>query len=384
MFAALVEPLYWSACLLLTIGYVALLQSVRRVWQAIPVWEVPASFSPTRRISVIVAARNEEVHIEDCVRSVLEGDYPDHLREVIVVDDYSEDSTAARVAQLAARFPGRVHLLQLGGLHPSPPPGKKSALRQGIARAKGELIATLDADCRAPKRWLMLLASAYEVHRSKAVVAPVVLKTRGRFWEHFQALDLLGTMAITGAAVARRWFAVGNGANLLYPKSTFEAVQGFAGNEHRASGDDMYLLAKLPIAALFFLKNADAAVQTFPCPDIAAFAQQRLRWGAKNAHLPHRLMQGMLALMLAHSLTVVVNLFAALTHPIFGAVALLQIAAKAWPDWTLLKETSTFFHQKRALQHFWPALLAHMLYLSIAGLAALFIRRYTWKGRYCR
>ncbi len=49
----------------------------------------------TPGVSIVVPAYNEEVHIVDCVRSILELRYPD--LELIVVDDGSTDSTFARL-----------------------------------------------------------------------------------------------------------------------------------------------------------------------------------------------------------------------------------------------------------------------------------------------
>ncbi len=375
---------YVLLCLSLAVGYWRLLRGVLRAWRALPTWEPAAAYTPRVSLSVVIAARNEEQHIEACVRSVLACEYTAELREVIVVDDYSEDATAARVSRLAAAFTDNVRLLRLGEAWPPVPPGKKSALQYGIARARGELIVTTDADCRVPPSWLRLLASAYEEHRPAAIVAPVCLLARPHWWEHFQALDVAATMGITAAALARGRFAAGNGANLCYSKEVFQAVGGFAGSEQRASGDDMFLLAKLPLERLFFLKNNGAVVHTYPCPEVRSFIQQRLRWGTKNAAFPNRWLKVVLAVMWALPFTASVNVLFAPIYPLMGGLALLQLAAKAWADHTLLSEMSRFFRIESAMRHFWPAFFAHLVYLTAVGGAALWVRRYTWKGRRCR
>jgi glycosyltransferase involved in cell wall biosynthesis len=61
--------------------------------------------------------------------------------EVIFIDDGSRDAGAARVAELAARHPGRVKLVALRGNF-----GKSAALAAGFERAAGEVVFTLDAD----------------------------------------------------------------------------------------------------------------------------------------------------------------------------------------------------------------------------------------------
>jgi chlorobactene glucosyltransferase len=93
-------------------------------------------------ISIIVPARNEARQIEQCVRSLLAQDYP-HF-EVIVVDDRSDDETAAIVERIAAED-SRLRLI-----HGEPLPagwvGKPWALHQGAQEARGEWLLFTDAD----------------------------------------------------------------------------------------------------------------------------------------------------------------------------------------------------------------------------------------------
>jgi glycosyltransferase involved in cell wall biosynthesis len=82
--------------------------------------------------------------------------------EVIFVDDGSRDAGATRVAELAARHPGRVKLVELRGNF-----GKSAALAAGFERAAGEVVFTLDADLQDdPKeipRFLVALDGGLDV-----------------------------------------------------------------------------------------------------------------------------------------------------------------------------------------------------------------------------
>lgn len=100
----------------------------------------PVAGSP--RISIIVAARNEERNIREGVQSLLDLDYPDY--ELIVVNDRSEDSTGAILDQMARSQP-RLEVIHINLL----PPGwlgKNHALWVGSQRATGELLLFTDAD----------------------------------------------------------------------------------------------------------------------------------------------------------------------------------------------------------------------------------------------
>jgi cellulose synthase/poly-beta-1,6-N-acetylglucosamine synthase-like glycosyltransferase len=100
----------------------------------------PPSEAP--RVSVIVAARNEERNIHEALHSLLDLDYPN--MEVIVVDDRSEDGTDAILDRIAATA------LTLRVIHVADLPagwlGKNHALWIGNCIATGDLLLFTDAD----------------------------------------------------------------------------------------------------------------------------------------------------------------------------------------------------------------------------------------------
>lgn len=94
------------------------------------------------RVSVIVAARNEERNIRAALQSLLALDYPDY--ELLVVDDRSTDRTGAVLAELAAGD-GRLRVITVSEL-PAGWLGKNHALWLGSQQAAGELLLFTDAD----------------------------------------------------------------------------------------------------------------------------------------------------------------------------------------------------------------------------------------------
>lgn len=94
------------------------------------------------RVSVVVAARDEQRHIGAAMRSLLRLDYPD--LEVIAVNDRSTDATGAILDELAAAD-ARLRVEHVGEL-PAGWLGKNHALHLGARRATGELILFTDAD----------------------------------------------------------------------------------------------------------------------------------------------------------------------------------------------------------------------------------------------
>ena len=129
-----VEALFWH-CLL---GY------FRRAKPTLRADTYDGPPDPAPRISVVVAARNEEQNIEACVGSLLAQDYPNY--EVIAVDDRSDDRTPALLRQLLARSEGKLQVITIRELEDGWF-GKNNAMREGVARTTGDWLCFTDADC---------------------------------------------------------------------------------------------------------------------------------------------------------------------------------------------------------------------------------------------
>jgi len=127
---------------------------------------------PAPRVSIIVAARDEERHIEPAVRALAQQTYPDY--EIIVVDDRSTDATPQVLARVRASEPHlqivRVDALPDGWL------GKNHALHIGAQRATGELLLFADGDVILTRDALSRAVRLIDASRSDHLaVAPDVV-----------------------------------------------------------------------------------------------------------------------------------------------------------------------------------------------------------------
>ena len=102
----------------------------------------PPGTPPSRRVSVLIPARDEADRIGPCVRSVLGTGWDD--LEVLVLDDGSTDGTADAVAHAAAEDP-RLRVLT-GAPTPHGWLGKPWACAQLADAAVGEVLVFVDAD----------------------------------------------------------------------------------------------------------------------------------------------------------------------------------------------------------------------------------------------
>jgi glycosyltransferase involved in cell wall biosynthesis len=87
-------------------------------------------------VTVLITTYNYGQFIEQAVDSVLAQEYPHNKIQILVVDDGSTDDTSERVK----KYGSRIEYLQ------KPNGGQASALNLGIARARADIIAFLDAD----------------------------------------------------------------------------------------------------------------------------------------------------------------------------------------------------------------------------------------------
>ncbi|QEC72883.1 glycosyltransferase [Arachidicoccus ginsenosidivorans] len=263
--------------LLLLILYGILLLIYRLLWQKLRPLDIRKAATVTSRtqqirFSVIIPARNEQDNIGNCLLSILKGNYPNELYEIIVVDDFSEDNTLSVLQTLQLQYPGQIKVIELATLMDKRPINsyKKKALELAIGQSSGDWIVTTDADCMAPVDWL----SCYDLYIAQTgkrfVAAPVRFKDTGSFVSKFQCLDFLSLQGVTGAAVGGGVMSMCNGANLGYEKAFFYEVGGFSGIDKLASGDDMLLMAKMQArlpGSIGYLFAQEAIVITLPMAD---------------------------------------------------------------------------------------------------------------------
>jgi len=109
---------------------------------------------PTPRISIIVPCYNEQDNIENCVDQIREALGPRcDPYEILVVNDGSTDDTLER-AHLLSRSNSFIRVIDLRENC-----GKAVALKEGVRRAKGDIVAFFDADLQySPKDLVTMLA----------------------------------------------------------------------------------------------------------------------------------------------------------------------------------------------------------------------------------
>src|SRR5262245_30105161 len=172
---------------------------------------------PTLKISVIVCAYNEERYVGACLHSLLALTRPPD--EIILIDNASQDRTGA----IGRSIPGvRVIYEERKGL--------VVARETGRLAATGDVLAYLDADCRAPVMWLERVERRFL--RSPKIVA-VTGPYRFYDWDWWGRLLLSGYDVVVAPpthVLVQRILLIGAilyGGNFAVRREALEKIGGF-------------------------------------------------------------------------------------------------------------------------------------------------------------
>lgn len=147
----------------------------------------PSPDATLPRVSIIVAARNEERNILVALNSLIDLNYPDY--ELIMVDDRSDDRTGLFLESLVTIIP-RLKVIRIDEL-PAGWLGKNHALWVGSQRATGELLLFTDADIIMEKTVLSRAVAFLEENRLDHLAATPSMRLPGTFLSMFGASFIL-------------------------------------------------------------------------------------------------------------------------------------------------------------------------------------------------
>ncbi|MEC4004009.1 glycosyltransferase [Flavobacterium sp. SUN052] len=340
---------------------------------------------PKTKFSIIVPFRNEAKNLPKLLTSISNLNYPKELFELILVDDFSKD-TSERIYINWRMQNGLIETTLLENLRLSNSP-KKDAISKAIPIVKHEWIVTTDADCVVKKNWLNTLDNFIQANNPEMVVGAVVYKTKNNWIHWFQQLDL---MSLQGTTIGS--FGVGkpfmcNGANFAYTKKLYTEIGGFGGINDKASGDDVLLLQKAlknHSDKVYYLKNTDFIVKTKPENDLYKLFMQRVRWASKTTSYNgfYSKILAVVVLLMNLSLVLGVFLFACGTSTALNVTKLdliVVFAVKYIVDYLMLYQSNIYLRKSK----FFIPLASSWIYpifCSCVGIYSLF-GSFIWKGR---
>jgi glycosyltransferase involved in cell wall biosynthesis len=177
-------------------------------------------------ISVVIPAYNEESNIEACLQSLANQTLPRSSYEIIVVDGNSKD----RTRELAEPLADQVFIQtskRVGG-----------ARNDGAEAAKGEIIATTDADCVLPPNWLETIARNFEQDGLVQLYGTVYPIEEG--FKHKMSLWGANAFSRLGYYTGTIYFTLG--CNTAFDRDAFFAAGGYRCID---AGDDLEIALRM-------------------------------------------------------------------------------------------------------------------------------------------
>lgn len=338
--------------------------------------------APSTKVTVMIAARNEEERIRYTIDDLLAQDYPKHLTEIIMVDDHSTDKTAQIIRSYEDRG---IKLLQLNEDKPLNS-YKKKAIARAIDLSTGTLMVATDADCRMGSKWLSTIVDYYETNNPVMISSPVAYFEERSLFEYLQTLEFSYLIGIGAAFIGNGRASNCNGANLAYRKDIFYEVGGFKGIDDLASGDDELLLQKVAVVypgRIGFLKSNDAVVYTHAKHTLKEFLQQRRRWASKSTKYKDKKVVALAVCIWLFNLSLLVNGVLSFYNIYFFKIFALQFLMKYIFEVIFLLPITSFFKRAKLVGLLLLLSPMHIIYFVYIGLLGN-TRKYVWKDRVVR
>lgn len=327
-------------------------------------------------ISVVIAMRNEKDNLENLFQSLSALDYTLADFEIILIDDHSIDGSVEEAKKGLAHFPSMI----ITSLEKNQT-GKKVALAQGISLAKGEVIATTDADCIVPVNWLNQINKGFQDEMIQMLMGTVALQNKDQFFARLQSIEFASVIGTGAATCALGIPTMCNGANLSFRKKVFDQVKGYEGNEQVASGDDEFLMRKIQEqhpGSIRVLNPTQSAVITHPQSSWNNFIQQRLRWASKwrvNSSAFARMLAVFIFLIQISWLLLIIH---AISIPSTFAIGL--VALKFLADLLFLSTVCRSLNMSFNLLAFVVLQFLYPFYVLYTGIFSQ-VKNHQWKGR---
>ncbi len=323
-------------------------------------------------VSVIVAARNEEHYIRECVESLLRLDYPPGKLQIIVVNDSSTDRTAEILAGFLPH-----PLLHVTETKPGDGPlrGKTNAVATGMRVARGDIILLTDADCIVPRQWVRETVRC--MTPETGIVGGFTVLRAHTLFERIQSLDWIFLFGIAsgGAGWGMPLTVVGN--NFAIRRAAYDETGGYEAIPFSVTEDYALVRSVLHRAKykIRFPLNPGTLVESHPCSSFLHLFRQKQRWGVGGLDMALRGMLIMAAGWVARLF--VVCSAAAFAPAMTSAAAAILLAG----DLLFLMRPLQRFSRLSLLRSFLPFEIFLTIYVLLLPFVSIASKKVIWKER---
>lgn len=236
-------------------------------------------------ISILVAARNEEESILDCLVALNLLDYDKNKMEILIGNDDSTDKTAFIIESYIKDKP-QFKLINIKENEPSNTKGKARVLAILAEKAKGDFFLITDADIRVKKTWANGMVQFFKNDEFAMIGATTVIHSKS-FFGQIQHLDWLYFMGINNVLDKMGLTITMVGNNMAFSKKAYENIGGYNAIPFSVTEDyalfDAFRKYGLKTRQIF---NNETLSFSKPVSTFMAVLRQRKRWLKGGGSMP--------------------------------------------------------------------------------------------------
>ena len=222
-------------------------------------------------ISVVVPFHNVKRYIADSIEGLLAQSYPSERLELIFVNNGSNDGSAEIVS--------RVENITV---YDQPVPGSYAARNLGIRHSSGEIIATLDPDCRPDRDWLVEAVRSLENPKCSIVLGHVRHAHSSTLLDLLEKYEAEKVSYIMDRGEANLYFGYTN--NMAFRRKLFDEIGLFP--ERIRGGDTIFVhraVDKFGVDVMTF--NPQMRATHLELDTVKAYYAKRRIYGGSNEHI---------------------------------------------------------------------------------------------------
>lgn len=350
--------------------YIVLILKFIAGWKLIPYFLAEEEISSAKIVSVVVACRNESLHLPQLISSLKNQTLSNF--ELILVNDHSVDNTLQLMQQAANEIETTTIINSIGT-------GKKAALSEGIRCASGSLIITTDADCEPSAHWIETIVAFQQSNECDLIICPVSMKSEKNLFTQLQSVEFASLVMSGAGAAGAKMPILCNGANLAFTKAAWVASQHDL-QQNEISGDDVFLMLSIKKrnGKIRFLKSKKATVITQTVDTLDKFIHQRQRWTSKSKSYTdkHIIVTALsvFAISTFQLILLVATFIEQAYFPVFASVFLLKLGV----DYSLLLNAKTFFDMKNVFVNSVLLSVVYPFYISFTAISGLIKQTQKW------
>lgn len=267
------------------------------------------------RVSILIAARNEEHTIRRCLQALEQLDYPKDKIEILIGDDASADATRAVVEDFIKDKPAYTCIPITGTMGKAR--GKANVLAHLAKHATTDFFFYTDADIAVPPQWVQAMLS--EMREGVGVVTGLTTIAGNSLFARLQALDWLYALGLMQVVSDLNLPVTAMGNNMLLRRQAYEAVGGFESINFSIT-EDIAIFNQILKKGWGFrnIYGRQVLALSTPAATVSQYLHQRKRWMRGSMHLPFY----MAAILILHGAyyPVLLPFFAYTSVGVMGAI----------------------------------------------------------------